>query len=188
MRDPRQRCDGGAGESVAAALTPCLDVRLLPVAALHPWERNPRRIGHEGWRQLLDSLRDEPELMRARPLIVRTDGAVLAGNMRYRAALALGWGEVPAVVVDADERRSIRIAVRDNSHPGEWDEDALAELLAELGDPSADGAAAELAREAGMLEREVERLFAAPDHSPDLPEPDWTARRCPACGHVWREV
>lgn len=152
----------------------------VTVAGLIPWERNPRRIDRAEFEALVESIRREPDLMWARPLIVRTDHVVLAGSMRLRAVERLGWQLVPAVVVEADERRSIEIAVRDNSHSGEWNEELLAELLADIGDPSSDEAMKEIAGSVGMTEREVIRLYAAPESAP---EPEWSQRRCPACGH-----
>jgi ParB-like chromosome segregation protein Spo0J len=76
--------------------------------------------------QLMRSIAEDPELMQARPLIVNERMEVLAGNQRLRACVALGWAEVPCVVVDWDEQKQKRVMVKDNVSAGEWDWDTLA--------------------------------------------------------------
>jgi ParB-like chromosome segregation protein Spo0J len=76
--------------------------------------------------QLMRSISEDPELMQARPLIVNERMEVLAGNQRLRACVALGWAEVPCVVVDWDEQKQKRVMVKDNVSAGEWDWDTLA--------------------------------------------------------------
>ena len=87
---------------------------------------NPRAIRENKMEQLMRSISDDPELMQARPLIVNERMGVLAGNQRLRACVALGWAEVPCVVVDWDEQKQKRVMVKDNVSAGEWDWDTLA--------------------------------------------------------------
>src|SRR5262249_36494954 len=42
------------------------------------------------------------ELALLHPVVVRPDGALIAGERRLRAAALLGWAEIPAIVVDLD--------------------------------------------------------------------------------------
>lgn len=163
-----------------------LHVREVPVSALSVWERNPRRLSREGWERLLASLRMDPDLMWARPLIATEDGTVIAGNMRLRAVIELGWSTVPCVVVDGE--RATRIAIKDNVQVGEWDEELLAELLHEM-EAELDPAVA-LAAATSMTDRELARMM---DREPPLDEyrlgePQWSERTCPSCGHVYREL
>lgn len=104
----------------------------MPLGDLREWERNPRKITAGALDSLARSLADDPAMMDARPIIALPDGRVIAGNMRLRAAAKLGWEDVPAVYVDLDEQRATTWALRDNNPYGEWEEEALAELLAEL--------------------------------------------------------
>ena len=76
--------------------------------------------------ELVRSIKQDPELMEARPLIVNTNWEVIAGNQRLRACVQLGWKEVPCVVVDWDEEKQKRVMVKDNISAGEWDWDTLA--------------------------------------------------------------
>ncbi len=87
---------------------------------------NPRAIRENKMDQLMRSISEDPELMQARPLIVNERMEVLAGNQRLRACVALGWAEVPCVVVDWDEQKQKRVMVKDNVSAGEWDWDTLA--------------------------------------------------------------
>ena len=87
---------------------------------------NPRAIRENKMEHLMRSIAEDPELMQARPLIVNERMEVLAGNQRLRACVALGWAEVPCVVVDWDEQKQKRVMVKDNVSAGEWDWDTLA--------------------------------------------------------------
>lgn len=106
--------------------------RRVAVSSLTLWERNPRTISADAFGRLMRSMEEAPEMMEARPLIALPDGRVIAGNMRLRAAIELGWAKVPVVYVDLDEDRATTWALRDNNAYGEWNEQELAELLYEL--------------------------------------------------------
>jgi site-specific DNA-methyltransferase (adenine-specific) len=125
------------------------------VASLRPHERNPRTIAKGRLDALKADLTADREMLRARPLIALPDGRVIAGNQRLRAVQELGWETVPVVYADLDEGRAREWALRDNNQYGEWDEQALAEYLAEMS-----AAGAELAR-TGFTDRELERLLRA---------------------------
>ena len=114
--------------------------------------------------QLTRSLADDPAMLEARPVIALPDGTVVAGNMRLRAAVELGWEQIPAVRVDLDPERARVWMLRDNQSYGEWDSEALAALLGEL---EAAGADLDLL---GFEQRELERYLAL---RPGLGEPDW---------------
>ena len=69
------------------------------------------------------------------PIIVRADTMVVtAGNGRLRAAKALGWTHIAAVIVDEDLKTATAYALADNktAEISEWDEQNLADALAFL--------------------------------------------------------
>src|SRR5437763_3093760 len=142
----------------------------LPLERLRCWPENPRTIRPKRLEQLKRALADDPEMLQARPLLALPDGTVIAGNQRLRAARELGWQTIPVITVELEPDRARLWALRDNNPYGEWDEPALAELLAELGEGGVDLALA------GFAERELERLLAGiepaadPDEAPPLPE------------------
>ena len=109
----------------------------VALSALHVWDRNPRTISDTAFERLKRSLAAEPDMLRARPCIARPDGTVIAGNMRLRAAEALGWETIPTIYADLNDARATEWALRDNASYGEFEKQGLAELLFEL-QPGAD--------------------------------------------------
>jgi hypothetical protein len=57
-------------------------VEEVELERLRTWERNPRRIATERLESLKRSLVDDPEMLRARPLLALPDGRVFCGNQR----------------------------------------------------------------------------------------------------------
>ena len=134
---------------------------------------NPREIQADRMAALVRSLREDPEMMQARPLLVRKDGTVIAGNMRLLAARELGWETIPTITVDLTDERARLWMLRDNNAYGEWEDEALAGLLLAMQE---DGTDLELT---GFGADEIDKLLASvgphetdadPDAVPDVPE------------------
>src|SRR5438874_817747 len=102
----------------------------LPLERLRCWPGNPRSIRPERLEQLKQALAADPEMLRARPLLALPDGTVIAGNQRLFRARELGWETIPVLSVALEPERAKIWALRDNQSYGDWDEPALAELLA----------------------------------------------------------
>lgn len=98
---------------------------LIETSKLRTSPNNPRSIRENKMEQLMRSIAEDPELVHARPLIVNENYEVIAGNQRLRACIALGWKEVPCVVVNWDEAKQKRAMIKDNVSAGEWDWDTL---------------------------------------------------------------
>lgn len=134
----------------------------IPLDALREADDNPRTITDERFERLKYTLTRMPGLLEDRPLIATPDGTVIAGNMRLRAARALGWDRVPVSVRDPtpDERREI--ITLDNQPFGEWVPEELAALVRAHEEEGGDLALL------GFADAEIEalRLLAA-----DAPEP-----------------
>jgi len=141
----------------------------MPVAGLRVWPENPRSIAPRRLEDLKQALSADPEMLWARPLIALPDGTVFCGNQRLLAAVALGWETVPTFTIELEWERARLWALRDNNPYGDWDEDALADLLREL---EAEGVDLALA---GFESRELDRLLSAfapavdPDDAPEPP-------------------
>ena len=115
-----------------------LTYTLLPLAKLEVNKgqiegvpKNPRFIRDNKYKQLVESISNTPEMMKARPLIVHKQGdkyVVLAGNMRLRAMRDLKWHECPcAITEEGTEAKKLReYAIKDNVAFGEDDMDLLA--------------------------------------------------------------
>lgn len=69
-----------------------------------------------------------------KPVVAKRDGTVIAGNHQLLAARALGWTQIAVVFTDDDDQTAKAFALADNrtSDLGTYDEDALAEMMAEV--------------------------------------------------------
>lgn len=92
---------------------------------------NPRFIKDEKFLKLVKSVKDDPEMLDLRELIVYPLGkqfVVIGGNMRLRAMKEAGFTEAPCKVLDkdtpADKLRAY--TAKDNVGFGEWNWDDLA--------------------------------------------------------------
>lgn len=164
-------------------LTAKRTVQLVDVRRLRPWDRNPRTITAERFESLKRSLVADPNHLRARPLIARTNGVVVAGNMRLRAAQALledgntrfenefPGGKLPTFIADLTDEQAIALALRDNNEYGEWNEQEVAELLYELEQRQADLDLSGFTRERTTQLLDSVRGDKPPHRWPDEPAP-----------------
>lgn len=88
---------------------------------------NPRTIKDAAFQRLVQSVKDFPQMLDIRPIVVTPDMVVIAGNMRLRACMELGMDKVPVVVADKLTPAQVQeFIIKDNLPFGEWDWDALA--------------------------------------------------------------
>ena len=81
---------------------PSIQIEYKRLDELKKLENNPRTIKKKDFETLKQSVNDNPDYFEARPLILsdRTgELVIIAGNMRYEAAKALGMTEVPTVTL-----------------------------------------------------------------------------------------
>lgn len=98
----------------------------LPVGQLKANPNNPRVIRDDKFQRLVKSIKDFPEMLEARPIVVNPDNIVLGGNMRLRAIKELKLKEVPVYVASWSEVQEKEFTIKDNVGFGEWDWDILA--------------------------------------------------------------
>ena len=87
---------------------------------------NPRLIKDDKFKKLVSSIKDFPEMLNIRPIVVNKDMVILGGNMRYRACKEAGLKEVPVIITDLSEEKQREFLIKDNVSGGEWDWDLLA--------------------------------------------------------------
>ena len=168
----------------AKAGAPELEVEVVPIDALTLDPRNARKHGRRNLAAIKGSLE---QFGQRRPLVVRRDGQVIAGNGTLVAMRDLAWSEVAVTRVPADwsEEQVRAYALADNrtAELASWDNDALAGQLSDLAASGLD---------IGLLGFDVPPL-GDPSGEPvtqadrDAAEAEAErAYRCPACGFRWR--
>lgn len=94
-------------------------------------ENNPRTIKDAKFKKLVQSIKEFPEMMAIRPIIIDENNMNLGGNMRYKSLLELGYTEVPEKwikkVTGLTEEQKKDFILKDNVSFGEWDFEKLAE-------------------------------------------------------------
>jgi len=87
---------------------------------------NPRLIKDDKFKKLVRSIKDFPEMLNIRPIVVNSDMVILGGNMRYKACKEAGLKEVPVIITDLSEEKQREFLIKDNTSGGEWDWEVLA--------------------------------------------------------------
>jgi len=86
---------------------------------------NPRLIKDDKFKKLVQSIKDFPEMLNIRPIVVNKDMIILGGNMRYKACKEAGLKEVPIIITDLTEDQQREFLIKDNTSGGEWDWEVL---------------------------------------------------------------
>jgi hypothetical protein len=102
-----------------------METKIVNIDEIRPHEDNPRIIDTYKFNSLLESLKEFPDMLEARPIVVDNQGRVVAGNMRYLACKELGYSEVPVKVVELPDDKIRELMVKDNVSYGEWDYSVL---------------------------------------------------------------
>jgi len=88
---------------------------------------NPRLIKDDKFKKLVKSIKEFPEMLEIRPIVVDKDNIVLGGNMRLRACQEAGLKEVHIIQADKlTEKQQREFIIKDNVGFGEWDWDDIA--------------------------------------------------------------
>ena len=88
---------------------------------------NPRLIKDDKFKKLVRSIKEFPEMLEIRPIVVDKDNIVLGGNMRLRACQEAGLKEVHIIQADKlTEKQQREFIIKDNVGFGEWDWNDLA--------------------------------------------------------------
>ena len=108
-----------AAQPGSAPGAPSVQARMLAVSAIAPNPYQPRReFAEEELADLTSSLREngliQPVVVRAAPPGSSAAWELIAGERRWRAAMRLGWKEIPAVVKDIDDRTLLVLALVEN--------------------------------------------------------------------------
>ena len=88
---------------------------------------NPRLIKDHKFKQLVKSIKEFPEMLEKRPIVVDEAMIVLGGNMRLKACKEAGLKDIWIDVVDDwSDHQKEQFIIKDNVGFGEWDWEILA--------------------------------------------------------------
>lgn len=102
-----------------------------------PWENNPRNNDHA----VAHVAKSIERFGWGAPIIARrSDGVIIAGHTRHKAAQHLGMDKVLVRYMDLDPAQSAALALADNklNELADWNGDQLTEVLQDLADQSFD--------------------------------------------------
>ena len=103
----------------------------VPIGDVQPWGSNPR-INDHAVSEVASSIQ---RFGWGSPILVRqSDGVIIAGHTRHKAALHLGLDKVLVRYLDLDPAQARALALADNKlgELADWDDDALSDVLAGL--------------------------------------------------------
>ena len=93
---------------------------------------NPRFIKDEKFDKLKQSIKDFPQMLSLRPIVVDENNIALGGNMRLRALLDLGYTELDTEWVkradELTEEQKREFIIKDNVGFGSWEGETLANI------------------------------------------------------------
>lgn len=165
-----------------------LQVEMMPLERLAPYARNART--HPEW-QIAQIAASIVEFGFTNPILIGSDGVIIAGHGRLQAAQRLGLPEVPVIVLahlSPAQRRALVIADNKIAENAGWDEELLKAELAALRLEAFD------LEVLGFSDDELNELLAGadldespppalgdPDFVPEVPASAPVSRR----GNVW---
>ena len=104
-----------------------MQTQLVSISKVKPNQDNPRIIKDYKFEKLVQSIKDFPQMLELRPIVVNEDNIVLGGNMRLKACQEAGLKEVHIIQAkDLTEEQQREFIIKDNVGFGEWDWDILA--------------------------------------------------------------
>ena len=99
-----------------------MKIETIAISKIKLNPNNPRLIKDDKFAKLVQSIKDFPEMLNIRPIVVNEDMIILGGNMRFKACKEAGLKEVPIIKasgLSAEKQREFLI--KDNVSGGEWD-------------------------------------------------------------------
>jgi DNA modification methylase len=104
-----------------------MQVAKVKINSIKTNPKNPRLIKDDKFKKLVNSIKEFPQMLELRPIVVDENNIILGGNMRHKACIEAGLKEVYIVQAkDLTELQKDEFIVKDNVGFGEWDWDILA--------------------------------------------------------------
>ena len=104
-----------------------MEAKKIKISEIKLNPNNPRLIKDDKFAKLVKSVKEFPEMLDIRPIVVNSDMIILGGNMRFRACKEAGLKEIPVIIAEGlTEQQQKEFLIKDNIAGGEWDWDMLA--------------------------------------------------------------
>lgn len=171
-RLPQSKSDNAAPQAIREVVR--LAIVYRNIGDLKPDPRNPRVHNHRQRRQIARSIRSFGFVV---PILVDSDGNIIAGHGRIEAAREEGLIEIPTICLDhlsEAEARALKIADNRLTETSVWDDRLLAEQLKELSDLDLDFDLEVTGFTMGEIDFRIEGLdapFSPADDSADVIPP-----------------
>lgn len=110
-----------------------MDIVLKKISDIKPYEKNPRK-NDEAVKYVAESIKQFGFKV---PIVIDSNGVIVAGHTRYKAAKKLNLKEIPCIVADdltEEQVKAFRLADNKVAEKAEWDFDLLADELDDLFD------------------------------------------------------
>jgi DNA modification methylase len=104
-----------------------MKIETVKITAVKSNPNNPRIIKDDKFKKLVTSIKEFPQMLDIRPIVVNDEMVVLGGNMRLKACIEAGIKEVS--IIKASEltpEQQNEFIIKDNVGFGEWNWDDLA--------------------------------------------------------------
>ena len=97
------------------------------ISDLTETEHNPRQISKSDFEKLQKSLKEFPEMLEIREVVIDENGVILGGHQRVRAAKANGESTITVKqVFGLTDKQKREFIIKDNIANGDWDVDEIA--------------------------------------------------------------
>ena len=104
-----------------------MEAKKIKISEIKLNPNNPRLIKDDKFAKLVKSVKEFPEMLDIRPIVVNSDMIILGGNMRFRACKEAGLKEIPVIIAEGlTEQQQKEFLIKDNVAGGEWDWNMLA--------------------------------------------------------------
>ena len=102
-------------------------IEKVDIKKIFPNPVNPRLIKDFKFKKLVKSIKEFPEMLKLRPIVVNKEGGIIGGNMRYKACKEVGLKEVYIIKANnLTDKQIEEFIIKDNVGFGEWDWDIIA--------------------------------------------------------------
>jgi site-specific DNA-methyltransferase (adenine-specific) len=99
-----------------------MSVQLINISELTVNPNNPRIIKNEKFEKLVQSIKEFPDMLKYRPIVVDENNVILGGNMRFKACKAAKLKQVHVMKAsELTEAQKREFIIKDNVSGGEWD-------------------------------------------------------------------